>query len=107
MDVFAIVSPCAYCRVQRTVIGLLGLILLLPYLRSFCLRYLGNVLAFFGAVIAAMQHFNGWNEISQGNFQLVTPLYANAFILSGAALAIIIAEAMILNNARDVRATII
>lgn len=98
MDLFSVVDPCVYCRIQRTMIGLLGLILLLPYSYYIALQFIGNVLACFGAVVASMQHFNGWSNISKGNFQWITPLYANPFLLSGIALCIIIAQAMLLNK---------
>ncbi|EKE17579.1 MAG: hypothetical protein ACD_10C00383G0002 [uncultured bacterium] len=101
MDALSIVAPCSYCRVQRTVIGLLGLVLLLPYARCIWLRYGGNVVALFGAVVAAMQHFNGWNDLSKGAFNFSTPLYADSFVLSGFALVIIVAQAMLLNHTRE------
>lgn len=101
MDTLSVVVPCGYCRVQRTVIGLLGLVLLLPYVRCIWLRYGGNVLPLLGAVVAALQHFNGWNDLSKGAFNFVNPLYAKGLVLSGFALAIIVAQAMLLKTPRN------
>lgn len=97
MDLSGAVGPCGFCRVQRTVIGLLGLLLL--WLNAGVgARYAGNMIAFLGASVAAQQHFNGWNDLSKGVFKFATPLYDNGFILSACALAIIVAQAMVLNR---------
>ena len=96
MDLAGVVEPCGYCRVQRTVIGLLGALLLTPEAWRTWTRYLGAVLAAFGASVAAEQHFKDWNAISQGKFIFVWPLYANSFLLSGFALAIIVGLAFLL-----------
>lgn len=98
MDLNGTVGPCGFCRVQRTVIGLLGLLLALSPSASMPVRFLGNVLAFLGGSVAAQQHFNGWNDVSKGVFKFAMPGYDNGFILSACALAIIVAQAMILNR---------
>ncbi len=86
------VEACPYCEVQRTVIGLLGVLMLLPARGSWTILNLASLLGALGAVTAATQHFNGWSAITKGEFKGFLPIYANGFLLSGAALAIIVAQ---------------
>lgn len=89
-DLTGLVYECPYCRTQRTVIGLLGIILLLPNPRHWIARYIGSVLGFLGANVAAVQHFRGWARVSAGEFEFNDKIYIDSFILSGGALFIII-----------------
>ena len=57
MDIFSLVKPCIDCRVERTIIGLLGLILLLPRISQW-IKLLAYVLGFFGANVASGQMFS-------------------------------------------------
>lgn len=53
IDLFGWVNPCLYCRIERTIIGLLGLIILLP---KFPFNYyLSFVFGFFGASVTSQQ----------------------------------------------------
>ena len=88
MDLTAIVYECPYCRVQRSVIGILGLILILPLSFHWIGKYAALVIGFFGAVVGANQHFMGWKKISAGEFHLNLPV--DPFILSGLAVIMII-----------------
>lgn len=97
MQLTGIVAACPYCAVQRTVIGLLGILMLIPH-RSWGVHYAASVAAFFGAATAAAQHINGWMAIHKGEFHGFSPLYGNGFLLSAAALAIIIGQWMILRG---------
>lgn len=93
-DLLHIVEPCGYCRVQRTVIGLLGIVLLLPFVGHWLVQYFAKTMAALGIVVAATQHFLGWNEISKGEFAFNAPFYADHylhFLLSAGALFIIVA----------------
>jgi hypothetical protein len=54
MDFMHLVIECMYCRMERTMIGLLGALLLLPTYPH-VIRYLAYVLGFFGASVAAQQ----------------------------------------------------
>jgi len=92
MESAGIVYVCPYCRVQRTVIALLGLIMVLPIARHWILQYLASVIGFFGAVVAVNQNFMGWAKISKGEFAFNEQLYIDPFILSGGALLIIIGQ---------------
>ena len=92
MELAGTVYICPYCRVQRTVILLLGLILLLPTPRHWCWRYIASVLGFFGAVVAVNQNFMGWGQISKGEFSFSEQLYVDPFLLSAGSLFILIGQ---------------
>lgn len=83
-----LVYVCPYCRAQRTVIGLLGL-LLLANPQNWLNRWISSVLAVLGLVVAAMQHFNGWKKIMAREFSWGEYWYANSWVLSGCAMFII------------------
>lgn len=89
IDLTGLVYACPYCRVQRTVIGLLGLLLILPDPAHWLSRYLSAVFAVFGLSVGATQHFRGWAKIMKGEFSWGEQWYVNAWALSGAALFII------------------
>lgn len=81
MDLSGLVFPCPYCRVQRTMIGLLGFLAILPKHRNGLLRYLSYLLAFFGADISVDQMFL---SIKSGAFPTTNAMLAmSAFILMG------------------------
>ena len=83
---------CPYCRVQRSVIALLGLFMLFPNPIHWLAKYLALGIGSLGAVVAVNQNFMGWMKISKGEFLLGEPWYFNPFLMSGAALFIIIAQ---------------
>lgn len=89
IDLADLVYACPYCRVQRTVIGLLGLLLLLPNPAHWLVRYLSAVFAVFGLSVAGAQHFMGWKKILSGEFSWGTQWYVNPWMLSGFALFIL------------------
>lgn len=95
VDIYEYTYKCPYCRAQRTVIGLLGLIMLTGS-GHFLFKYIASVLAFFGAGVAMMQHFNGWKKIHGGEFSFHDPIYFDSFILSFLALFIIGAQVWII-----------
>jgi len=80
---------CPFCRTQRTVIGILGIFLVLPNPGHWIVRYVGTVLGVLGLVVGGTQHFRGWAKISAGEFSFHEPVYFDSFLLSGAALFII------------------
>ncbi len=88
MDLSGMVYECPYCRVQRSVIGILGVILLLPITFHWLAKYAAFVIGFFGVVVGANQHFMGWKKISAGEFTLKLPV--DPFLLSGIAVTMII-----------------
>lgn len=95
LDWFEIVYKCPYCRAQRTVIGLLGLIMVTGS-SHFITKYFSTVLGFFGAGVAMNQHFGGWLKVHKGEFSWHDPIYLDSFILSFLALCIIIAQVWII-----------
>ena len=84
------VYVCPYCRVQRTAIGLLGLILLIPASCHWAMKYLAIVIGFFAAVVGANQHFAGWRKISAGEFKFNENILIDPFLLSGIAVFMIV-----------------
>lgn len=95
VDIFGVTYKCPFCRAQRTVIGLLGLIMVMGS-SHFILKYIASVLAYFGSGVAMMQHFNGWRKIHGGEFSFHDPIYFDSFILSFLALFIIGAQVWII-----------
>jgi len=96
MELTGLVYVCPYCRTQRTVIGLLGLLMITPNPGFWITRYVGSVLAAFGLVVGATQHFNGWRKIMKGEWTLSPKVYDDAFLLSGAAICIIVAQILLI-----------
>lgn len=56
VELAGITEPCIYCQIERTIIGILGIVLLLPTI-SYINYYLGYVFGFFGASVASNQIF--------------------------------------------------
>ena len=94
-DWMGVVYVCPFCRVQRTVIGLLGLGMLSPVSLGWVGRYLATVIGGFGIVVGANQHFMGWAKISAGKFALRDPFYIDPWLLSGAAVFIMVGQVML------------
>jgi len=92
MEFAGTVYICPYCRVQRTVIALLGLIMVLPTARHWIVQYLASVIGLLGAVVAVNQNFMSWVKISKGEFAFNEQLYIDPFLLSSGALFIIIGQ---------------
>ena len=90
MEFAGAVYICPYCRVQRTVIVIMGFIAVLPIASHWIGKYLASVIGFMGAVVAANQNFMGWAKISKGEFTFNEQLYIDSFLLSGGSLFIII-----------------
>ena len=96
MDFTGAVYVCPYCRVQRSVIAILGVFMLFPDVRHWIYRYVAFVIGFLGAVVAVNQNFMGWSRISKGEFMWGEQWYLNPFLLSGAALFIIVGQVWLL-----------
>lgn len=90
---------CPYCRVQRTVIGLLGVLLLFARPGGIVVPWLAYTSGGFGFVVAAMQHFNGWKRISAGTFSLNAQWYIDPWLLSGGAMLMLVALMMLVQAA--------
>jgi disulfide bond formation protein DsbB len=92
MEFAGTVYICPYCRVQRTVILMLGLMMILPFSHHWMTRYVASVIGFMGAVVAGNQNFMGWVKISKGEFVFNEQLYIDPFLLSAGSLFIIIGQ---------------
>ena len=92
MEFAGTVYICPYCRVQRTVILLLGVIMVLPFCKHWISRYIASVMGSMGAVVAVNQNFMGWVKISKGEFAFNEQLYIDPFLLSAGSLFIIIGQ---------------
>jgi disulfide bond formation protein DsbB len=101
MEFAGTVYICPYCRVQRTVILLLGLIMVLPIARHWILQYFASVIGFLGAVVAVNQNFMGWVKISKGEFAFNELLYIDPFLLSSGSLFIIIGQLWLILKRHD------
>lgn len=100
LDIAGIVYVCPYCRTERTVIGLLGILMLMPNPRHWLVRYWAMALGVLGLVVGATQHFGGWRRISAGEFTFGADWYFNAFLLSGLAVLIIVGQMMLIHEYR-------
>lgn len=92
LELFGAVYVCPYCRVQRTVILLLGIIMLLPFARHWIARYVSLAIGWLALVVAADQNFMSWKKISAGEFEWGEHWYIHSFLLSSAAIFILIAQ---------------
>ena len=88
-DLSGLVHECIYCRLQRTAIGLVGLLMLLPDPRHWIIRYAVVAICFFGADIAVDQMFLVIRNIDAGRpFGLLNAILSTGalFMLVGLAL---------------------
>ena len=92
MEFAGTVYICPYCRVQRTVILLLGCVMLLRAPQHWMAKYFASVIGFLGAVVAVNQNFMGWVKISKGEFAFNEHLYIDPFLLSTGSLFIILGQ---------------
>jgi hypothetical protein len=104
VDLTGLVYQCPYCRVQRTMIGALGLLLMLPDPAHWLVRYLSAIFALFGLAVASAQHFRGWQRIMGGEFEWGEQWYVNAWMLSGFAIFILTALLLLIWRGRPVSA---
>ena len=72
------------------------LLLPLPALGHWAVRWLATVLAVFGAQVASRQHFGGWSKLSAGEFALAQKWWIDPFLLSGIALFLIVGLVLLL-----------
>jgi disulfide bond formation protein DsbB len=101
MEFSGTVYICPYCRVQRTVILLLGIMMILPFAHHWVMKYFASVIGFLGAVVAVNQNFMGWVKISKGEFAFNEQLYIDPFLLSSGSLFIIIGQLWLLLSKRE------
>lgn len=90
-DLSGLVHECVYCRTQRTAIGLVGLIMLLPNPRRWWLRYPALCICFLGAHVAAAQLFLVIRNLNAGE-----PSNPMNMILAAGALGVLIGQVLLL-----------
>jgi disulfide bond formation protein DsbB len=66
LDLAELVHPCVYCRTQRTAIGLVGVLMLLPQPRAWWVRWAAVVFCFFGAHTSVSQLFLMVKSVNSG-----------------------------------------
>ncbi|MDO5505810.1 MAG: hypothetical protein Q4F49_05905 [Pseudoxanthomonas suwonensis] len=98
MDLADWVYTCPFCRVQRSAIGVLGVLMLLPRPGHWLVRWIASVVATLGLVVAATQNFGGWRRLSAGEFSWGEQWYIHPFLLSGFALFILMAQIMLIHG---------
>lgn len=89
IDLSGWVYECVYCRIQRTAIGLVGLLMILPNPRQWWIRFAAAGLCFLGADIAVDQLFLVIRNINAGKaFGMLNLIMASGalFTLTGQAL---------------------
>lgn len=85
VDLAGLVHECVYCRTQRTAIGLVGVLMILPDPRRWWIRYAAVTICFLGASVAADQVFLVIRNINAGRpFGLM-----NLVLASGALYALV------------------
>lgn len=97
------VYPCPYCRTQRTVIGLLGLIMILPYAQHWISKWISLSAGTLGLVVAANQNFAHLKKVYTGDLELGDSWYMHPFLLSGAAILIIVGQLMLILHYKHVK----
>ena len=97
MDLAGIVAVCPYCRVQRTAIGCLGALMLIPAGGNWFTTYIASVVGAYGAVNAIHMNFVGsMGPLMVGKLTKESGFEGDTFILSGAALFIIVGQVWLL-----------
>tara|TARA_R110000868_G_scaffold55460_2_gene172479 strand:- start:18501 stop:18896 length:396 start_codon:yes stop_codon:yes gene_type:complete len=91
IDLSGLVHECVYCRAQRTAIGLVGLVMLLPDPRRWWLRYPALCVGFLGAHVACAQLFLVIRNLNAGE-----PSNPVNMILAAGALGILVGQALLL-----------
>ncbi|HSR55721.1 MAG TPA: hypothetical protein VLN73_05745 [Alphaproteobacteria bacterium] len=91
IDLAGWVYTCPYCRVQRTAIGIVGVVMCLPNPRIWRLRYGALAVCFLGAHVAAAQLFLVFRNLMAGQ-----PSNPINLILATGALFILLGQALLL-----------
>lgn len=91
IDLAGWVYQCPYCQIQRSAIGLVGALMLLPDPRTWWVRYGGAVICLFGANVASAQLFLVYRNLTTGQ-----PSNPVNFVLATAALFILVGQALLL-----------
>lgn len=96
-DIVGWVAACPYCQVERSVIGLLGIILVLPYKRFLSLMFAG-LFAFVGLNVASNHLFMHFKNASYSLNN--TPLIIAALCIITLQISLIVAKSNTYQNQR-------
>lgn len=91
IDLSGLVYECVYCRTQRTAIGLVGLIMMLPNPRQWFVRFVAVGICFLGADIAVDQLFLVIRNINAGK-----PFGVLNLVMATGALFTLVGQTMLL-----------
>lgn len=91
IDLAEWVQPCAFCRTQRTAIGIVGILMLLPNPRAWWVRWPAACLCYFGAHVGSQQLFMILYAIDEHK-----PWGKVNFVMASGALIILIGQALLL-----------
>jgi hypothetical protein len=91
MDIAGLVHQCVYCRTQRTAIGVVGLLMVMPDPRAWWLRYPAAAVCFLGASVAVDQIFLVIRNLSAGKESNPVNL-----VLATGALFVLIGQALLI-----------
>ncbi len=91
IDLAGWVYKCPYCRIQRSAIGVVGVLMLLPNPRAWWVRYGGAAICFFGANVASAQLFLVFRNLTSGH-----PSDPVNLVLATGALFVLVGQALIL-----------
>ena len=95
VDLMGWVHTCPYCRVQRTAIGIVGILMMLPDPRLWWIRYGGLAVCFLGAHVAAAQLFLVFRNLTSDQ-----PSDPVNLVLATAALFVLVGQALLLYSER-------
>lgn len=95
IDLAGWVYECPYCRIQRSAIGIVGILMMLPDPRIWWIRYGGAALCVVGANVASAQLFLVFRNLTAG--QPSNPL--NLVLATGALFALV-GQALLLFSER-------
>ena len=91
VDLAGWVHTCPYCRLQRSAIGAVGVLMLLPDPRIWWIRYGAAAICFLGANVASAQLFLVFRNLTSG--QPSNPLN---LVLAAGALFTLVGQALLL-----------
>lgn len=98
MDLTGLIYECPYCRVQRTAIGIVGLMMLTPFVKSIVVNWSARSVAGLGFVVAAQMHFLMIKDVLDGKMEdALMAIWENGLFLSAGAMLILTAQLMLLS----------
>jgi hypothetical protein len=96
IDLAGWVYECVYCRTQRTAIGLVGLLMILPDPRRWWIRFAAVAICFLGASIAVDQLFLVIRNINAGK-----PFGMLNLVMASGALFALVGQALLLFTPKE------